>query len=104
MRTASNRGLETAIERVIPALSDNVYISFDIDVLDPGILPATGTPEPGGFDWYEALTVLRKVCEQKRVIGFDLVKLSPIPGSPASDFLAARLVYKFIGYEFKPRD
>ena len=101
MKDIRKDGLELALERAIPELSDNVYISFDIDALDPGIMPATGTPEPGGFGWYEALEILRKVCEQKKVVGFDLVELSPIPGSPASDFLAAKLAYKFLGYEFK---
>jgi len=101
MHELRKEGFEQTIDNAISSLSDRVYISFDIDAMDPSAVPATGTPEPGGFLWNEALQVLRKVCEQKEVIGFDLVELSPIPGMSASDFLAAKLAYKFIGYKFK---
>lgn len=82
---------------VLDALSDEVYVTFDLDALDPSALPATGTPEPGGLDWYEAVDLLQAVAERSRIVGFDVVELAPIPGQVASDFLAARLVYRLIG-------
>jgi len=60
-------------------------------------MPATGTPEPGGLDWYEAVDLLRAVSERSRIVGFDVVELAPLAGHVASDFLAARLVYRLIG-------
>jgi agmatinase len=94
-------GLQKTIERVNSMLSEKVYISLDIDVMDPSEVPATGTPEPGGLKWNEVLDILKAVCTEKEVVGFDLVELAPIPGNPASDFLASKLAYKFIAYEFK---
>lgn len=86
------------VEKIITQLSDTVYINFDIDAFDPSIMPSTGTPEPGGFFWYEVLDILKEVCKLKRVIGFDLVELCPIKGLHAPDFLAAKLIYKIISY------
>jgi agmatinase len=82
---------------ILAALTDDVFVTFDVDALDPAALPATGTPEPGGLDWFEAVDLLRAVAERKRIVGFDVVELAPIPGQIASDFLAARLVYRLIG-------
>lgn len=79
-------------------LSKNICITVDLDVFDPSIMPATGTPEPGGLGWYDALGVLRKVISRKNVVGFDVVELCPLPGNIAPDFLAAKLVYKMMGY------
>jgi len=84
-------------EPILSALTDEVYVTFDLDALDPSQLPATGTPEPGGLDWYEAVDLLRAVSERARIVGFDIVELAPIPGPPASDFLAARLAYRMMG-------
>jgi len=86
------------IGRVLAALPDEVYVTVDLDAFDPAIMPATGTPEPGGLDWYRTLEVLREVARSKRVVGFDVVELSPIPGNVAPDFLAAKLVYRLLGY------
>ena len=86
------------IGRVLAALPDEVYVTVDLDVFDPAIMPATGTPEPGGLDWYRALEVLRAVARAKRIVGFDVVELSPMPGNVAPDFLAAKLVYRLLGY------
>lgn len=88
------------LPRVLEALPEDVYVTVDLDVLDPAIMPATGTPEPGGLDWYRTLSVLRGVAEQRRIVGFDVVELSPMPGNVAPDFLAAKLVYKLLGYAF----
>jgi len=82
------------MEEVISSLSPNVYLTFDLDVLDPGIMPAVGTPEPGGLSWYETLNFLRQLTEKKRIVSFHLVELSPQSGNIAPDFLAAKLVYK----------
>lgn len=84
-------------QKVLDALTDDVFVTFDLDGLDPGILPATGTPEPGGLDWYEAVDLLAAVAEKKRIVGFDVIELAPAVGHAGSDFLAARLVYRLIG-------
>ena len=86
------------IDEVVAALGPRVYVTFDVDGLDPGILPATGTPEPGGLGWWTALRLLRRVAEERRVVGADVCELLPTPGLHASDVTAARLVYKMIGY------
>jgi agmatinase len=82
---------------ILSALTDTVFVTFDLDALDPSVLPGTGTPEPGGLDWYEAVDLLRAVAARSRIVGFDIVELAPIPGQVASDFLAARLAYRLIG-------
>ena len=88
------------IEKVVESLSDTVYITIDCDGMDPAIMPAVGTPEPGGLSWYEMLTLLRRVIEQRKVVGFDLVELCPIPGIVAPNFLCAKLIYKILTYQF----
>jgi len=88
------------IERIVDSLGETVYITIDCDGLDPAIMPATGTPEPGGLSWYEALALLRRVIESRRVVGFDLVELSPMPGNVAPNFLCAKLIYKILSYRF----
>ena len=90
------------IGRVLSALPDEVYVTVDLDVFDPSIMAATGTPEPGGLDWYRVLDVLRAVARAKRIVGFDVVELSPMPGNVAPDFLAAKLVYRMLGYALPP--
>jgi agmatinase len=84
-------------------LGDLVYLTIDLDFFDPSVVPSVGTPEPGGFQWYETLRFLKKVSETKKIIGFDLVELSPKPDLVVSDFFAAKLVYKLLGYIFKDR-
>ncbi|NQT29786.1 MAG: agmatinase [Candidatus Saganbacteria bacterium] len=79
-------------------LSNNVYITIDVDVFDPSVVPAVGTPEPGGMTWFEVLDLLKSVCKNKNVVGFDVVELSPRKGDIASDFTVAKLIYKIIGY------
>jgi agmatinase len=82
-------------------LTKNVYLTIDLDVFDPAILPSTGTPEPGGLGWYQVLTFLKLLMKQKNVVGFDVVELCPNPQSKASDFLAAKLIYKLLSYKFE---
>ena len=86
------------IDRTLAALGPSVYITFDVDFFDPSLMPSTGTPEPGGGRWYPALALLRRVFAERRVVGADVVELAPIPGMTAPDFLAAKLIYKIIGY------
>ena len=89
------------MDNVIEALGDNVFITFDLDALDPSIMPSTGTPEPGGLFWYETLEFLKEVFAQKNVVGFDIVELCPRPEEKSSDFLAAKLYYKMLSYKFE---
>ncbi|MBI4081068.1 MAG: agmatinase [Candidatus Lambdaproteobacteria bacterium] len=86
------------IEKVVARLGPEVYITCDIDGLDGMLMPATGTPVPGGLGWYPALRLLRAVSARRRIVGLDLTEFAPLPGLHAADFLAARLVYKMIGY------
>jgi agmatinase len=88
------------IERVVDSLSEHVYITIDVDGFDPAIMPATGTPEPGGLSWYETLKLLRRVVERRTVVGCDVVELSPMPGYVAPNFLCAKLIYKILSYRF----
>ena len=87
-------------DAVVDKLSENVYITIDLDVFDPSIVPAVGTPEPGGIGWYETLDLLKEVSKDRKIVGFDVVELCPISGQVASDFLAAKLVYRLLGYAF----
>ena len=82
------------------SLSEHVYVSIDLDVFDPSLMPAVGTPEPGGIGWYETLDLLREIAKDKKIVGFDVVELCPIKGQVASDFLASKLIYRLLGYIF----
>lgn len=88
------------INKVISKLSENVYITTDLDVFDPSIMPSTGTPEPGGLLWYDVLKLLKTVCEKKNLVGFDIVELCPDGRNTAPDFMAAKLIYKLLSYKF----
>ena len=88
------------IDRAVDALSDSVYITIDVDGLDPSIVPSTGTPEPGGLDWQTLLDLLGAVGRSKKIVGADIVELLPRDGFHAADFLCAKLAYKIIGYAF----
>lgn len=96
----SMRAEEDWIDRIVDSLGETVYITIDCDAMDPAIMPAVGTPEPGGLSWYELLALLRRVIEARRVVGSDLVELCPIPGLVAPNFLCAKLVYKILTYRF----
>lgn len=89
------------MDQVMRHLGPDVYLSFDVDVFDPSLVPATGTPEPGGLQWYPVLKLLRRVFRERVVHAADVVELAPIPGFHAPDFLVAKLVYKLIGYRFE---
>lgn len=89
------------IDSAVRSLTDNVYLTIDIDGLDPSIVPTTGTPEPGGLGWYETLTLIRKVAENKRIVGMDLVEYSYFENYDSPAFLCAKLVYKSLAYIFR---
>lgn len=85
-------------ETVCKDLSGDVFVTIDLDVFDPSIMSATGTPEPGGLYWKDVLRLLKVVSQSCKVRGFDVVELAPIPGIVAPDFMAAKLIYRFMGY------
>lgn len=82
------------MDRAIAQLEDRVYLTIDLDAFDPSILPSTGTPEPGGMDWFTINELVRRVAQQRTIVGFDVVELCPNPNHHASDFIAAKLVYR----------
>ncbi len=88
------------MDKVISQMTDNVFITFDLDALDPSIMPSTGTPEPGGLLWYETLEFLKQVFAEKNVVGFDIMELCPNKVDKSSDFVAAKLYYKMLSYKF----
>ncbi len=92
------RGKVDWIKRALEGLTDEVYLTVDVDGFDPSLIPATGTPEPGGLSWYEGLDLIRACFQNKKVVGADVVELLPQAGFHASNFIAAKLVYKLIGY------
>lgn len=89
---------ETPLEKILRTLKKNVYLSFDLDGLDPSIMSATGTSEPGGLDYYQVLALIKAISKKRKIVGVDLVELSPLPGISAPDFLAAKLAYRIMGY------
>ncbi len=93
----SNPDLSSA-DSVLDSLSDRVYVSVDLDVLDPALMPAVGTPEPGGLAWHQLVSLLAKVAESRRIVGFDVCELAPADGPPACSYTAAKLVYKLVAY------
>lgn len=88
------------VEDVVKLLQPNVYLTFDLDVFDPAIMPSTGTPEPGGLYWYQVLHLLKEVIKASNLVGCDVVELSPNDQNKAPDFLAAKLIYKILSYKF----
>ncbi|MBI2650037.1 agmatinase [Candidatus Woesearchaeota archaeon] len=96
-------GNDEWFDDAISRLSKDVYITIDLDGLDPSIMPSVGTPEPGGLGYYQALRFLKKVCQRRNVVGFDVVELCPNENDISSDFTAARIIYKLVGYKFMRR-
>lgn len=92
------------MENAIDLMTENVFLTIDLDALDPSIMPSTGTPEPGGLLWYETLDFLQKIFKEKNVVGFDIVELCPNENDKSSDFLAAKLYYKMLSYKFHNSD
>lgn len=92
------------MDDAIQQLSEDVYVTIDLDVLDPAIMPSTGTPEPGGLYWYQLLKFLKKVARSKNIAGFDVVELCPQKSNKSPDFIAAKLVYKLLSYIFQDKN
>ncbi|MFO7851281.1 MAG: agmatinase [Bacteroidota bacterium] len=88
------------VERVVSLLNDDVYITVDMDVFDPSVMPATGTPEPGGMTWYQVLKLLKKVFTASNVRGFDIVELAPMESMKAPAFMMVKLYYKMLSYKY----
>jgi agmatinase len=99
-RLAEGRARRGWARKAVGRLSRRVWLTLDLDVLDPAFMPSTGTPEPGGLDWYQVLSILRLLCRRRELVGFDLVELAP-SDNRAPDFLAAKLVYKLLAYRFQ---
>lgn len=95
-----NYGSKFDIEKVLKQLSDDVYLSFDVDALDTPYMIATGTPEPGGISYQQGLDIMKAVATRKNLVGGDFNELAPIPGLHAYDFLVAKMIFKLIGYKF----
>ncbi|MCB9362252.1 agmatinase [Candidatus Woesearchaeota archaeon] len=93
-------GRNDYISKVVDLLTDDVYITIDLDVFDHSIMPSTGTPEPGGMLWYDVLSVIKEVVRRKNLVGFDIVELCPSEQNRSPDFLAAKLLYKVLSYRF----
>lgn len=91
-------GLASRHDEILSTLTDEVYLTIDIDVFDPAFVPGTGTPEPGGLDWTEVIGLIRALSIKKQIVSFDVVEVLPIPGSVVSEFLAAKLIYRTMGY------
>jgi agmatinase len=85
-------------------LSKHTYVTIDLDAFDPSEMPAVGTPEPGGLHWYQVLDLFREICNRTTIVGMDVVELCPMPGQTRADFLAAKLVYKMLGYRFARKE
>jgi agmatinase len=88
-------------QKAIGKLTKNVYITIDLDVFDPSLMPSTGTPEPGGPAWFELMHFLRDVIREKNVVGFDVVELCPSAANKAPDFVAAKIIYQLLSYKFR---
>ena len=93
-----SNSLNSSWESILDSLSGSVYVSVDLDVLDPALMPAVGTPEPGGLAWHQLVSLLGKVAESRRIVGFDVCELAPADGPPACSYTAAKLVYKLVAY------
>lgn len=88
------------IDKVLAQLNDHVYLTFDLDGLDSSLMPSTGTPEPGGLFWNQAMSLLKRVAKDKTIVGFDIVELCPNAANLAPDYLAAKLLYKILSYHY----
>ncbi len=95
------QGRSDWMDRAVSLLTDEVYVTIDLDAFDISIMAATGTPEPGGLGWYDVINLLKKVSREKRIVGFDVVELCPHPYARHCDYLAAKLVYRLLSYIFK---
>ncbi len=101
MKDIREMAIKQVIERILKNTKKNLYVTIDLDVLDPSEMPSTGTPEPGGMRYNELKDILKGVLKERNLIGIDFNELCPIPGITAPNFLAAKLIYLALGYAFK---
>lgn len=92
------------MDKVIEKLDNHVYLTIDLDGFDPSVLPATGTPEPGGLTYYDVITLVKKLIDKKKLVGFDVVELCPNENNKASDFLATKLIYQILSHQFSSKE
>ncbi|MFH1729695.1 MAG: agmatinase [Pseudomonadota bacterium] len=97
---ANNKYINDVIDEIEEKLSEYVYLTIDVDGFDPAIIPAAGTPEPGGIDWNLFMTLVKRLSRTKKIVGFDLVELAPNENLKGSDFICAKMIYKVLGYIF----
>jgi agmatinase len=90
------------MDKAIEGLTENVYLTIDLDGLDPSIMPSVGTPEPDGLSYRQVVKLLQKLALSKKIVGIDVVELCPNPSVPGPDFISAKLIYKIIGYTLNP--
>jgi agmatinase len=95
---------KASIDQIVDSLSEDVYVTIDVDVLDPSIMPAVGTPEPDGMSWRQVLDIIESVALHKHIAGFDLVEFCPGEGPGSCAYLLAKLAYKLIGYTVPPEE
>jgi agmatinase len=88
------------IDEAVDSLTEDVYLTIDVDGFDPSLIPTTGTPEPGGLMWYDVVGLIKKTAEKRRIVGMDVTELSTAPGNNSPSFLTAKLIYKTLGYIF----
>jgi len=88
------------IDEAVDSLTEDVYLTIDVDGFDPSLIPTTGTPEPGGLMWYDVVSLIKKTAEKRRIVGMDVTELSTAPGNNSPSFLTAKLIYKTLGYIF----
>ncbi len=91
---------EDWVAPILEMLSQRVYVTFDCDVMDPSVVPGTGTPEPGGLTWTQANTLFERLCAERELVGFDISELAPLPDAVHSEFTIAKLAYRVLGYRF----
>jgi agmatinase len=88
------------IDEAVASLTEDIYLTIDVDGFDPSLIPTTGTPEPGGLMWYDVVSLIKKTAAKKRIVGMDVTELSTAPGNNSPSFLTAKLIYKTLGYIF----
>jgi agmatinase len=89
------------MDEAVASLTEDVYLTIDVDGFDPSLIPTTGTPEPGGLMWYDVVWLINKVSKKRRIVGMDITELSTSPGNNSPSFLTAKLIYKTLGYVFR---
>ncbi len=93
----------SCVRKILDSVKGDIYLTIDVDAFDPTLVPSVGTPEPGGFNWYDILAIAKGIFEERNVVGFDVMELCPNPVDKSADFIIAKLIYKLLGYKFFTR-